>query len=72
MSRKGGWIPNPGKLPKAAAGKRVRVILERGKATMTEAESDDNPTGWAADGKGACRWSITGHPFDIAFYKVIA
>jgi hypothetical protein len=31
-----------------------------------------SPPGWAADGKGGCRWSLTGSPFDIAEYEVIA
>lgn len=54
---------NPGHLPRAAIGKSVRVILVNGL----------RPTAaWSADGKGGCRWSLTGGPFDIAFYEVIA
>ena len=27
---------------------------------------------WPADGKGGCRWTLTGHPYDIAEYQVVA
>lgn len=53
---------NPGHCPREAAGKRVRVVLRNG---MRPAES------WAADGKTGCRWTLEGHPFDIAEYEVI-
>ena len=36
---------------------------------------DDNPMsppGWAADGRGGCRWTLTGSDHDIAEYAVIA
>ena len=62
--------PNPGHLPKEAEGKRVRVQLAHGGI----GKCDDNPMsppGWAADGKGGCRWSITGSRFDIAAYEVL-
>lgn len=57
-------------------GKRVRVVLAKDRAMMTEPKYDSewNPMskpGWAADGKGGCRWSKTGSPFDIALYEVI-
>ena len=53
--------PNPGHLPDDAAGKRVRVTLRNG----------SRPTGdWAADGRGACRWSLPGRPHDIVAYEV--
>jgi hypothetical protein len=64
-------IRNPGRLPDEAIGKRVRVILAHG----GEGAVDPNPMsppGWAADGKGGCRWSRTGCRFDIEFYEVIA
>lgn len=54
--------PNPGYCPAEAAGKRVRVRLANGQLGPD--------TGWAADGRYACRWSITGHSHDIAFYEV--
>lgn len=68
--------PNPGHLPEEAKGKRVRVVLVKDMVTMREPTYDDhwNPMskpGWAADGKGGCRWTLTNHPFDIAFYEVI-
>ena len=62
--------PNAGYLPLEAEGKRVRVVLANGR----EGATDDNPMsppGWAADGKGGCRWSRTGQAFDIAQYEVI-
>lgn len=62
--------PNPGYCPAEAAGKRVRLWLAHGGI----AACDDNPMsppGWAADGRGGCRWTLTGAPHDIAFYEVI-
>ena len=53
--------PNLGYCPAEAAGKRVRVVLANG---QTPKES------WPADGKSGCRWTLTGHPFDIAEYEV--
>jgi hypothetical protein len=61
---------NPGHLPIDAIGKRVRVQLSNGRI----GRADDNPMsppGWAADGKGGCRWSRTGGSHDIDFYEVI-
>lgn len=70
--------PNPGRLPEEAVGKRVRVVLEKDRKTMTEPVYADalNPMcapGWAADGRGGCRWSRSKRPgpYDIAFYEVI-
>lgn len=70
------WQPNPGRCPEEAVGKRVRVVLRKDAATMEEPKYDDrwnpmSPPGWAADGKNGCKWSKTGHPFDIAFFEVI-
>ena len=62
--------PNPGFCPPEAEGKRVVVRLAHGGI----GKADDNPMsppGWAADGKGGCRWSLTGHPFDIAEFEVL-
>jgi len=56
-------LPNLGKMPADAAGKRVRVKLANG----LEPEAS-----WAADGRGACRWSLRNFSFDIAFYEVVA
>ncbi|TCP33244.1 hypothetical protein [Sphingomonas sp. BK235] len=55
---------NPGFLPQEAIGRRVRVRLERDPAGVA-------PHEWPADGKMGCRWTRTGHPFDIAEYEVI-
>lgn len=52
---------NPGHLPPEAVGKRVNVRLANGAVGRD----------WPADGKGGCRWSITGHPFDIAEFEVL-
>ncbi|WP_173426238.1 hypothetical protein [Sphingomonas hengshuiensis] len=54
--------PNPGHLPAEAMGKRVNVRLANGSLR----------TGWPADGRGACRWTIEHSPFDIAEYEVAA
>ena len=55
--------PNPGHLPRDAEGKSVRVVLANGHRSATP---------WPADGRHACRWTRTGHPFDIELYEVIA
>tara|TARA_R110000868_G_scaffold111222_5_gene300440 strand:- start:350 stop:520 length:171 start_codon:yes stop_codon:yes gene_type:complete len=52
---------NPGYCPSEAIGKRVRVWLANGW----------NAASWPADGRAGCRWSVTGCPFDIAFYEVM-
>lgn len=54
---------NPGRLPKEAVGKRVRVVLVNGRRPEQS---------WPADGPGACNWRRTGSPFDIDFYEVVA
>lgn len=64
------WLPNKGEVPKKARGKRVRVILAHGREGSYSVGAGI-PSGWAADGKGGCRWSLTGSPYDIAFYKVL-
>jgi hypothetical protein len=58
-----GWQANTGRTPNGAA-KRVRVVLRTGR----EPNYDGNamsPPGWAVD---TTRWSITGHPYDVAWY----
>ena len=62
--------PNPGHLPPEAEGKRVRVHLRNGELGRTD-NSPMSPPGWAADGRNGCRWSLTGHPFDIVEYEVV-
>ena len=54
-------IKNDGHMPRDAAGKRVRVKLANG---MEPKEA------WPADGKFGCRWSLTGHHFDIAEWEL--
>jgi hypothetical protein len=63
--------PNPGHLPVEAIGKRVRVVLANGMPGTTD-DNPMSPPGWAADGRAACNWSLTGSPFDIKEYEVIA
>lgn len=57
-----GMIPNPGKLPREAVGKRVNVELRNGRVCMN----------WAADGQSGCRWTLTKDGWDIAFYQVLS
>ena len=59
--------PNRGSCPPEAEGKRVRVRLRH----AVDAGLPDTRD-WPADGRGGCRWSLTGDPFDIAEYEVIA
>jgi len=77
-----GFTPNPfdGNVPAEAVGRRVRVILRNphGQGLHEPAYADANtqavPTGWAADGRGGCRWGKRGNrndPFDIVGYLVL-
>lgn len=65
-----------GRVPLKAKGKRVAVQLRNG-SIITEPVNKDTPPGWAADGKGGCRWTHhrdTESPaaaFDIMGYKVL-
>jgi hypothetical protein len=43
-------------------GRDVMVRLANG-------QSSNSP--WAADGRWGCRWTLTGHPYDIAAYRVV-
>lgn len=63
-------MPNRGYCPPEAEGKRVRVRLAHGGMGTCD-PNPMSPPGWPADGNGACRWSFTGSPFDIAEYEVI-
>lgn len=53
-------MPNPGHQPSETAGKRVRVELANGMRP---------DGGWPAG--PPTRWTLTGHPFDIARFEVI-
>ena len=66
-----GFKPNTGRMPRSAAGKRVAVILANGKRPDPDFNGSGYPRGWAADGKGACNWTLTGHPFDIVGWMVL-
>ena len=64
-----------GRVPLRAKGKRVAVQLRNG-SVITEPVNKDTPPGWAADGKGGCRWSFLdpddpAAAFDIVAYKVL-
>lgn len=61
--------PNPGHCPEEAEGKRVRVRLADGSMAT---DVPGAAPGWSADGRGGCRWTLTGSPFDIAEYEVIS
>lgn len=61
-----GMRPNEGFCPPEAAGRRVHVILRNGYDSRKK-----EPAGWEAVGRGGCRWTLTGDPFDIAEYQVI-
>lgn len=68
-----GFKVNPGRCPKEAAGKRVLVILRYSMAEpkyANETRPDLSP-GWAADERGACRWTLRNDPFDIIGYRVL-
>lgn len=72
-----GFLPHTtGKMPSAARGKRVGVVLRNG-SVITEPVNKDTPPGWAADGKAGCRWTHhrnVDNPaaaFDIMGYKVL-
>lgn len=56
---------NPGLCPPEARDKRVTGMLRNGDRFGVNG-------GWPADGRAACRWSLTGEPHDIAFYEVLA
>jgi hypothetical protein len=67
------WIPDAGSRPRGSKDKRVRVILERDREAMEEPVYDSkwnpmSPEGWVAE---TTRFSITGEPFDVAFYKIV-
>lgn len=64
------WRKNDGKQPRGTRGKRVRVVLTNGIASV-DSIAPGAAAGWAADGKGGCRWTLTGHPFDIAWFLVL-
>jgi hypothetical protein len=49
--------PNPGHCPDEARGRRVIVQLANGTICGTEPVTTVSPLGWAADGKGGCRWT---------------
>lgn len=59
-----GWIRNDGNPPSCV---RVLVLLRNGNRPydVTETRPDCKP-GWAVE---TSRWSLTGDPFDIAWYK---
>lgn len=58
---------NKGKIPPEAVDKRVHVVLYGGYATK-----EREPTGWAADGKGGCHWTIRNPPdeWDIRPWEI--
>lgn len=68
---------NTGSMPRGAKGKRVIVILRNGNTCGVEPVTTVTPPGWAADGKGGCRWSFlpehdASSAFDIIGFKILA
>jgi hypothetical protein len=67
--------PNAGHVVAGAAwkwdGKRVAVTLRNGSIAGESPVPSGSPAGWAADGNGACRWTLTGHRFDIIRYRIL-
>ncbi|MXP24850.1 hypothetical protein GRI39_02155 [Altererythrobacter indicus] len=62
---------NPGHLPPECNtddGKIIRVHVQLINGYRTKGKE---PAGWAANGRGGCRWSLTGNAHDIEFYEVI-
>jgi hypothetical protein len=66
-----GMTANPGHCPDEARGKRVVVQLRMGGVHGRELVSAVTPAGWAADDRGACRWTLTGDAADIVGYQVL-
>lgn len=58
-------------MPADAKGKRIRGVLANGMRFGFEPVATGAPAGWPADGPTGCRWSLDGHPFDIAEFEVI-
>lgn len=65
-----GMLPNPGFCPQSMRDKRVVVQLANGRICGREQVTSTTPTGWAADGRQGCRWTLTGDPFDIVGWQV--
>ncbi|WJY18681.1 hypothetical protein QQS45_00050 [Alteriqipengyuania flavescens] len=60
--------PNPGHCPRAAQGKRVRVVLTNGFDTARTA-----PQGWPADGRWGVNWQLPANdPWAIAQWEIAA
>ena len=56
-------MKNKGFCPAMLTGRRVFVTLRNGSKPKES---------WPADGKSACRWTLTGSPFDIIEFEVAA
>ena len=54
-------MKNPGFCPPMLRGRRVKVRLRNGRQPEES---------WAADGPHGCRWTLTGHPYDILEFEV--
>ncbi len=62
MTGPGVMKTNEGRCPREAEGRRVDVVFRNGQ----------HGADFAADGRHGCRWSLTGHAYDIAKFKVRA
>lgn len=54
-------LGNRGRQPPGTEGRRVYVLLRNGMRP---------PESWPADGRAACRWTLTGGPFDIIQWEL--
>lgn len=62
---------NHGRCPLEAEGKRIRGVLRNGTRFGFEPVANAVPAGWAADGKGACNWSLDLGDWSISEWEVI-
>jgi hypothetical protein len=62
-----GWVKNSGRRPRA---KRVRVVLANGLEPAYDSQWNPmSPTGWLSE---TTRWTLTGDPFDVAWYRPLS
>jgi uncharacterized protein YifN (PemK superfamily) len=59
-----------GHMPAELTGKRVVVQLRSGDIDGVEPVSTVTPSGWAADGRQGCRWTLLGVEWDVVAWKL--
>ncbi len=62
-----GWKRNTGTEPKGKK-KRVEVILANGERSGDKPLTTTAPTGWLVE---TTRWTLTGSPFDVEWYRYV-